>query len=280
MVKRQLTLGHSPDPDDAFMFYALARDRLDTRGWTFEHVLQDIQTLNERALRGELDITAISIHAYPYVADKYALTNCGSSMGDGYGPMVVARDPMTVDDLRGRRIAIPGEMTTAFLALSLLLGKGAFEHTVVMFDQILDHVADGGADAGLVIHEGQLTFQQHELHQVLDLGEWWKRTTGLPLPLGGNCIRRDLGVEAMTEVTGILKRSIQYSLAHRAEAVEYAVQFARNMGTELADRFVGMYVNEWTIDYGETGRRAVRELLQRGHDAGLVPAVWEIDFVG
>ena len=280
MVKRQLTLGHSPDPDDAFMFYALARGCLDTRGWTFEHVLQDIQTLNERALRGELDITAISIHAYPYVADKYALTNCGSSMGDGYGPMVVARDPMTVDDLRGRRIAIPGEMTTAFLALSLLLGKGAFEHTVVMFDQILDHVADGKADAGLVIHEGQLTFQQHELHQVLDLGEWWKRTTGLPLPLGGNCIRRDIGMEAMTEVTGILKRSIQYSLAHRAEAVEYAVQFARNMGTELADRFVGMYVNEWTIDYGETGRRAVRELLQRGHDAGLVPAVQEIDFVG
>lgn len=279
-MKKHLTLGHSPDPDDAFMFYGLARNKLETRGWTFEHVLQDIQTLNERALRGELDITAISMHAYPHVADKYALTNCGSSMGDGYGPMVVAREPMTVDDLRGLCIAVPGEMTTAFLTLNLLLGKGAFGHRVVMFDRILDHVAEGKADAGLVIHEGQLTFQQHGLHQVVDLGAWWKHSTGMPLPLGGNCIRRDLGTEAMTEVTGILKRSIEYSLAHRAEAVGYAVQFARDMGTELADRFVGMYVNNWTIDYGETGRQAVRELLRRGHEAGLVPEVREIDFVG
>ena len=280
MINKHLTLGHSPDPDDAFMFYGLARGKLETHGWTFEHVLQDIQTLNERALRGELDITAISMHAYPHVADKYALTNCGSSMGDGYGPIVVARKPMTVDDLRGLHIAIPGEMTTAFLALNLLLGKGAFGHSVVMFDRILDHVADGKADAGLVIHEGQLTFRQQELHQVVDLGDWWKRSTGLPLPLGGNCIRRDLGAEAMTEVTRILKRSIEYSLAHRAEAVDYAVQFARDMGKELADRFVGMYVNEWTIDYGDTGRRAVRELLRRGSEAGLVPEVGDIDFVG
>ena len=280
MTRRHLTLGHSPDPDDAFMFYALARSRLDTRGWTFEHVLQDIQTLNERALRGELDITAISIHAYPYVADKYALTNCGSSMGDGYGPMVVAREPMTVDDLRGRRIAIPGETTTAFLGLNLMLGKGAFAHRVVMFDRILDHVANGNADAGLVIHEGQLTFQRHELHQVVDLGAWWKRTTGLSLPLGGNCIHRDLGMDAMTEVAGILRRSIEYGLEHRPEAVDYALQFARDMGKELADHFVGMYVNEWTIDYGETGRQAVRELLRRGHEAGLLPEIAEIDFVG
>ena len=280
MATRHLTLGHSPDPDDAFMFYALAANKLNTCGWAFEHVLQDIQTLNERALRGELDITAISIHAYPYVAGKYALTACGSSMGDGYGPLVVTREAARLDDLRGLTIAVPGEMTTAFLVLSLLLGKKAFEHRVVMFDRILDEVAAGRVDAGLIIHEGQLTYHQSELHQVIDLGEWWKRTTGLPLPLGGNCIRRDLGREAMTEVTGILKRSIEYGLAHRAEAVAHALQYARNVEADLADRFVGMYVNEWTIDYGEVGRRAVRDLLRRGHEAGLVPAVGELDIIG
>jgi 1,4-dihydroxy-6-naphthoate synthase len=280
MSERHLTLGHSPDPDDAFMFYALAKDRIDTRGWTFEHVLQDIQTLNERAQRGELDITAISIHAYPYVADKYALTNCGSSMGDGYGPMVVTQERMSVEDLAGKTIAVPGEMTTAFLALNLLLGQGSFDHQVIMFDEILDAVAEGKVDAGLIIHEGQLTYQQQELRKVVDLGEWWKRTTGLPLPLGGNCIRRDLGADAMVEVTAILKQSIEFSLAHREEAVGYALQYARDMGRELADEFVGMYVNEWTLDYGDVGRQAVRELLQRGHDAGIVPAVGEIDFVG
>jgi len=280
MSSKHLTLGHSPDPDDAFMFYALAREKIDTHGWRFEHVLQDIQTLNDRAMAGELDITAISIHAYPYVADKYALTDCGSSMGDGYGPMVVTRTPIQVEDLRGKTIAIPGERTTAFLTLNLLLGRGEFRHTVVMFDQILPYVADGKADAGLIIHEGQLTYHDHELHKVVDLGEWWKRTTGLPLPLGGNCIRRALGQKTMSEVTAILKRSIEYSLAHREEAVEYALEYARDMGRDLADRFVGMYVNEWTLAYGETGRRAVRELLSRGHQAGLVPDVGEIDFVG
>ncbi len=280
MNNRHLTLGHSPDPDDAFMFFALARGLIDSAGWTFEHVLQDIQTLNERALRGELDITAISIHAYPRVADKYALTNCGSSMGDGYGPMLVTREPMAIEDLRGRHIAVPGEMTTAFLALNLLLGKGEFRHTVVMFDEIIDFVADGKADAGLIIHEGQLTYQNRRLHKVVDFGEWWKGTTGLPLPLGGNCIRRDLGAEAMTEVAGILKRSIEYSLTHRDEAVDYALEYARDMGKDLADRFVGMYVNAWTIDYGDEGRQAVRDLLRRGYDAGLVPAVGDIDFVG
>jgi len=280
MTRRTLTLGHSPDPDDAFMFYALARNKIDTRGWRFEHVLQDIQTLNDRALRGELDITAISIHAYPFVADRYALTSCGSSMGDGYGPMVVTREPMSVESLRGSTIAVPGERTTAFLALNLLLGRATFAHRVVMFDEILRYVAEGKADAGLIIHEGQLTYTDHKLHLVVDLGEWWKRTTELPLPLGGNCIRCDLGTPAMNEVAAILRESIEYSLAHRQEAVEYALQFARDMGRDLADRFVGMYVNEWTIDYGETGRRAIRELLRRGHEIGMVPKVERIDFVG
>ncbi len=280
MDSKKLTLGHSPDPDDAFMFYALAKDKIDTKGWQFEHVLQDIQTLNDRALKGELDITAISIHAYPYVADKYALTNCGSSMGDGYGPMVVAREPMAVDALRDKKIAIPGEMTTAFLGLNLLLGAGTFRHQVVMFDEILTHVADGKSDAGLIIHEGQLTYHQHKLHKVIDLGAWWKETIDLPFPLGGNCIRRSLGATNMAEITAILKESIEYSLAHRDEAVDYALGFARDMGKELADEFVGMYVNPWTVDYGDAGRRAVAELLRRGHAAGLLPAVGEIDFIG
>lgn len=280
MNKRTLTLGHSPDPDDAFMFYALARDKIDTRGWGFEHVLQDIQTLNERALRGELDITAISIHAYPYVAERYALTSCGSSMGDGYGPMVVAREPISAHDLRGKTIAIPGERTTAFLALNLLLGRDSFRHKVVMFDEILQCVADGQVDAGLVIHEGQLTYEKQGLHNIVDLGAWWKETTDLPLPLGGNCIRRDLGTAAMEEIAAVLKRSIEYGLEHRAEAVEYALQFGRGLDSRLADQFVGMYVNQWTIDYGELGRRAVGELLRRGHEAGLIPAVESIDFVG
>jgi len=273
-------LGHSPDPDDAFMFYGLAAGKVDTKGWGFEHVLQDIQTLNDRALRGELDITAISIHAYPFVAGRYALTSCGSSMGDGYGPMVVAREPMEIAELRGKIIAVPGERTTAFLVLNLLLGRGAFRHHVVMFDEILSHVAKGKADAGLIIHEGQLTYGNHHLHLIVDLGEWWRDKTSLPLPLGGNCIRRDLGTEAMVEVAGVLKESIGYSLAHRAEAVEHAMKYARDMGRELADRFVGMYVNDWTIDYGEIGRRAVRELLRRGAEINLMPEVAEIDFVG
>jgi len=250
MTPRQLTLGHSPDPDDAFMFYGLATHQLDTKGWSFEHVLQDIQTLNDRATRGELDITAISIHAYPYVADKYAITNCGASMGEGYGPMVVTRQAMSIDDLRGKKIAIPGEMTTAFLALNLLLGKGSFTHEVVMFDKILQHVEAGGADAGLIIHEGQLTYDRHDLKLVVDLGVWWKEMTNLPLPLGGNCIRRDLGSQAMDEVAGILKESIQFSLANRDPAVKHALQFARDLDTNLADTFVGMYVNDRTIDYG------------------------------
>jgi len=275
----ELLLGHSPDPDDAFMFYALAAGRIDTGRWRFRHVLQDIQTLNERATRGELHVTALSIHAYPYAASRYALLACGCSMGDGYGPLVVAREPMGIHDLQGARIAIPGEMTTAFLALNLLLGRGSFSHEVVVFDRILGAVADGRFDAGLVIHEGQLTFRQQRLYKVVDLGAWWLEHTGLPLPLGGNAIRRDLGPAAMREIGAIIRRSIEYSLAHRAEAVDYALRFARDMGRELADRFVGMYVNEWTLDYGDRGRQAVRELLARGHAAGLVPQVPQIEFI-
>lgn len=279
LAKRILTLGHSPDPDDAFMFYALATRQIDTGDWGFEHVLEDIQTLNERAIRGELDITAISMHAYPYVADQYALTTCGSSMGDGYGPLVVAREPLERETLRGKCVLIPGELTTAFLALNLWLGRGSFEHRVVMFDQILEAVARGDGDAGVIIHEGQLTYDQHQLHKVVDLGAWWLEETQLPLPLGGNCIRRSLGPAAMSEITGILKKSILFSLSHRAEAVEHAMQYARDMDRGLADKFVGMYVNDWTIDYGERGRRAVHELLARGHACGMVPEVGAIDVV-
>ena len=280
MAETTLLLGHSPDPDDAFMFYGLASGKIETSDWRFEHVLQDIQTLNDRARRAELHITAISIHAYPYVAGQYALTACGSSMGDGYGPLVVAREPMSPEDLRGKTIAIPGTTTTAYLVLSLLLGPDAFQTTVIPFDEVLSHVAAGKADAGLVIHEGQLTYRNHDLHQVVDLGEWWKLENNLPLPLGGNCIRRDLGPANMVEITAILKHSIEYSLEHRAEAVAHALQYARDMGEDLADRFVGMYVNHWTVDYGQTGRRAVELLLQQGAEAGIVPPVGSIDFIG
>ena len=278
-----LQLGHSPDPDDAFMFYALAQDPplIATHGYRFTHVLQDIQTLNQRAMRGELEITAISIHAYPYVADRYALTSCGSSMGDGYGPMIVTRDPMNVDDLKGKTIAIPGKLTTAFLTLQLCLGKAgdAFQFVVVPFDEIPKFVRDGHADAGLLIHEGQLTYRQLKLHLVVDLGAWWKDRTGLPLPLGGNCIRKDLGLAAMQTVTDVLKASIQYSLDHRAEAVRYALKFGRDLDHQLADQFVGMYVNHWTIDYGDRGREAIMKLLNEGAERGLVPKVESIDFV-
>lgn len=276
----RIRLAHSPDPDDAFMFYGLAKGKLDAGGYEFEHILEDIQTLNERAERGEYEVTAISIHAYPYVADKYMLTACGSSMGDNYGPRIVTREPMQVDALRGKTIAIPGLKTTAFLTLNLLLGAGSFKHEVVMFDEIPDRVAAGEFDAGLLIHEGQLTFAKSGLHLVIDLGAWWQERTGLPLPLGGNCIRRDLGAEHCAEVTRILKRSIEFSLENRAEAVDYALEFGRGLDRALADEFVGMYVNQWTVDYGERGREAVRRILKEGADAGLVPAVGEIEFLG
>jgi len=275
----RIRLAHSPDPDDAFMFYGLARGDVDAGPYEFEHILSDIQTLNDRAMRGEYEVTAISIHAYPHVADKYILTSCGSSMGDNYGPMIVAREPLRIDDLRGRSIAVPGLMTTAYLTLQLLLGKDAFEPTVVMFDEIPDRVKAGDFDAGLIIHEGQLTYEQSGLHLVVDLGVWWQERTRLPLPLGGNTIRRDLGPEHCRAITDIIRASIQYGLDHRKEAVEYALQFGRGLDEQLADRFVGMYVNEWTLDYGERGREAVRRLLTEGAAAGLVPDPGEIEFL-
>jgi 1,4-dihydroxy-6-naphthoate synthase len=284
-MTRTLRLGHSPDPDDAFMFYALAQDPplIQSHHWRFEHILQDIQTLNQRAMKSELEISAISIHAFPYVAQNYGLMSCGASMGDGYGPMIVTREPMSIDQLRGKTIAVPGVLTTAFLTLQLLLGKSSpstFSYEVTMFDEIPARVARGEVDAGLLIHEGQLTYQSLGLHLVVDLGVWWQAQTGLPLPLGGNVIRRDLGADAMLQVTRVLRDSIQYSLDHRAEAVRYAMQFGRDLTPELADRFVGMYVNHWTLDYGRRGRDAIELLLRRGAEAGIVPPIPKIEFIG
>jgi 1,4-dihydroxy-6-naphthoate synthase len=278
MTQQLITVGHSPDPDDAFMFYALAHDKLDTGNLCFRHELQDIETLNRRALRGELEVTAVSIHAYAYLLDKYALLPSGCSMGDRYGPMVVARRPMSIADLKTARIAVPGTMTTAFLALRLLLPDG-FAHEVVPFDQILAAVAAGKYDAGLIIHEGQLTFQNQGLNLVVDLGVWWQETTGLPLPLGGNAVRRDLGDETIRHISRLLKESIRYALAHRDDALAYALQYARDMDKALADQFVGMYVNDWTLDYGPRGREAVRRLLEEGHRAGVIPNPVVVEFV-
>jgi 1,4-dihydroxy-6-naphthoate synthase len=278
MPKQLITVGHSPDPDDAFMFYALAHNKLDTGNLQFRHELQDIETLNRRALRGELHVTAVSIHAYAHLLDKYALLPSGCSMGDKYGPMVVAKKTLTVNDLPNSRIAVPGTLTTAFLALRLMLPKG-FSHEVIAFDRILEAVASGQFDAGLIIHEGQLTFQNQGLHLVVDLGVWWQERTGLPLPLGGNVVRRDLGQETMRQISRLLKESIQYGLDHREDALAYALRYARDMDKTLADRFVGMYVNEWTLDYGPRGREAVRRLLQEGHEAGIIPSLVEVEFV-
>src|SRR5207302_3801695 len=278
MAQRLITVGHSPDPDDAFMFYALAHNKLDTGDLEFRHVLQDIETLNRRALRGELEVTAVSIHAYAHLLDKYALLPSGCSMGDRYGPMVVARRPMTVSNLKTARIAVPGTLTTAFLTLRLLLPQG-FSYEVLPFDEILNAVAEGRFDAGLIIHEGQLTFQNQGLHLVVDLGVWWHERTGLPLPLGGNVVRRDLGDATMKQVSRLLKESIRYALAHRDDALNYALQYARDMDKALADRFVGMYVNEWTLDYGPRGREAVRRLLEEGHKAGIIPSPVSVEFV-
>lgn len=275
----RIRLAHSPDPDDAFMFFGLSIGAIDTGPYRFEHILEDIQTLNERARRGEYELTAISIHAYPYVADKYQLTPCGSSMGDDYGPIVVTRTPQPVEWLPGRTIAVPGRMTTAYLALSLLLGRDGFRPEVVVFDRIPAEVAAGRVDAGLLIHEGQLTYGREGLHLVVDLGKWWRQRTGLPLPLGGNAVRRDLGPEHMRAITRIMRASIRYSLEHRQQAVRYALRFGRGLDETLADRFVGMYVNQWTLDYGDRGREAIRRLLAEGAAAGIVPACGGIEFV-
>ena len=288
------TLGHSPDPDDAFMFYAIATNKIDLRGYRFEHQLEDIQTLNERARRGELHISAISIHVYPYVADKYALLPCGASMGDGYGPVVVRKRSMLntegpksnedpFDDLRarkflnGKRVAVPGTMTSAFLALELFLGE--FNFVVVPFDRIFDAVESGCADAGLIIHEGQLTYARSGFEKIVDLGEWWKRKTGLPLPLGGNVVRKDIPPLVRRDISEIIRESIDYGLTHRDEAVAYSLAYARDMNRELASKFIGMYVNEFTRDYGEIGRAGISRFLTDARDKGYIGVPIALEFV-
>jgi len=273
-----IRVGHSPDPDDAFMFHALANDKIATGRYRFHHTLQDIETLNHRAFRGELELTAVSLHGYAFVTDKYALCSCGASMGDNYGPMVVAREPGDVASLRGKRIAVPGTLTTAFLTLKLLLGD-SFTYEVHPFDEILNIVAAGKADAGLIIHEGQLTFQNQGLNLIVDLGKWWYAETGLPLPLGGNAIRRDLGAVAMREVTDLLKQSIRYGLEHREEALAYAERYGRDLDHQRTDTFVGMYVNDWTLDFGPRGRDAVKTLLRRAYEARIIPRQVDVEFI-
>jgi 1,4-dihydroxy-6-naphthoate synthase len=284
------TLGHSPDPDDAFMFYAIAENKIDLRGYRFEHRLEDIQTLNERALRGELHISAISIHAYAYVSKRYALLPCGASMGDGYGPILVRKIPKPnaqipnpnqhVDlreSLRGSVIAVPGRMTSAFLALQLYLGD--FKHIVVPFDQIFQAVKTGRADAGLIIHEGQLTYAKAGFQKIVDLGEWWKLETGLPLPLGGNVLRKDIPHPIQRDLLEIIRESIEFGLAHRDEAVRHSLPYARDMNADLANKFIGMYVNEFTRDYGETGRAAIRRFLGDARDKGFIDVPIKVEFV-
>ncbi len=278
-VQTQINVGHSPDPDDAFMFHALANDKIETGNYVFTHTLQDIETLNHRALKGELELTAVSLHGYAYMTDKYALCACGASMGDNYGPMVVAREPGSIDSLRGKKIVVPGTLTTAFLTLKLLLGDD-FTYEIHPFDELLNIVEAGGADAGLIIHEGQLTYADQGLSLIVDMGQWWKAETGLPLPLGANAIRKDLGQSAMDEVTALLKQSIQYGLDNREEALAYALQFGRNLDRSKADEFVGMYVNDWTLDFGEIGREAVATLLRKGHEAGVIPNPVDLEFIG
>jgi 1,4-dihydroxy-6-naphthoate synthase len=274
---RTITVAHSPDSDDAFMFYGLATHKLETDGLKFEHTLRDIQTLNEDARRGVYDVTAISFHAYAYVADKYALLPHGASIGDKYGPILVSKEPRSPDEIGDLTIAIPGELTSAFLALRIFNNK--FNYVVVPFDKIIDAVLSGEADAGLLIHEGQLFYKEKGLDKVLDLGEWWHEKTGLPLPMGGNAIRRDLGPDLMHQVSKHLHNSIVYSMENREDALTYAMQFARDMPQELADRFVAMWVNDLTLDYGERGKESVRRLLDEGYKAGVIPHRVEIEFV-
>lgn len=276
MTQAEIRVAHSPDSDDAFMFYALARRKIDTGEFRFTHTLEDIETLNQKALQGEYEVTAVSIHAYAYIADRYILLPSGASMGDRYGPMVVARAPWAPAVLRRKRIAVPGTMTTAFLALKLF--EPDFEHVVIPFDRIMDAVAREEVEAGLLIHEGQLTYRSFGLHRILDLGVWWNEATGLPLPLGGNAIRRDLGPERIRRVSRILRESIQYALDHRESALEHAMKYARDLNKRQADQFVGMYVNRWTLDYGEDGRRAVRLLLQMAYEKKIIPHPVEAEF--
>lgn len=274
---RTITVAHSPDSDDAFMFYGLATNKLETEGLKFEHTLKDIQTLNEDAKNGVFDVTAISFHAFAYVADKYALLPHGASIGDKYGPILVSREPRNASEIGSMKIAIPGELTSAFLALRIY--NPDFEYVVVPFDEIIDSVKKGEVDAGLLIHEGQLFYHQMGLHKILDLGEWWHERTGLPLPMGGNVIRRDLGKDLMKQVSKHLHNSIVYSMDNREDALSYAMQFARDMQPELADRFVAMWVNDLTLDYGERGREAVKLLLKEGYEKGIIPHRVKVEFV-
>src|SRR4051794_20448328 len=274
---REITVAHSPDSDDAFMFYGLATHKVRTPGLRFTHTLCDIETLNQKAHAGVYDLTAISFHAYPYIQDKYALMACGGSVGEGYGPMVVSPRPFTTAEIKNKKIAVPGKLTTAYLALQLF--APGIETEVVPFDQIIPQVLEGKYEAGLIIHEGQLTYVKAGLHRIVDLGRWWQKVTGLPLPLGGNAIRRSLGPELISTVCTALRDSIQYSLDHREEALAYAMQFARDLDSQLADKFVGMYVNERTVDYGLDGREAVRRLLDMGHKAGIIPHAARVEFV-
>jgi 1,4-dihydroxy-6-naphthoate synthase len=281
--RQLIRVGHSPDADDAFMFYALAKNKIPTGRYRFVHELVDIETLNHRAFSGDLELTAVSLHAYAYLTGRYVLCSCGASMGDQYGPMVVARQATSIAELRQKTIAVPGTLTTAFLALRLCLGA-EFQHVVVPFDQILEVVAAAqyqgrAVDAGLVIHEGQLTYAEQHLELVVDTGKWWYAETGLPLPLGANVLRKDLGPETLREVHRLLKESIAYGLAHRQDALDYALSFGRGLDRRKADQFVAMYVNDWTLDFGPRGREAVRMLLRRGYEAGVLPNLVEPEFV-
>jgi len=278
-MNRRITVGHSPDPDDAFMFHGIACGKVDTAGFTIEQLLEDIESLNRRCMEGEIEVSAVSIHAYAHLTGNYALMHCGASMGDGYGPRIVARQPVSPADLAKMTIAIPGTLTSAFLALQLYLGK-PFEYRVVPFDRILETVRDGEADAGLVIHEGQLTYGDFGLSLIGDLGVWWgEQHDGLPLPLGGNVVRKDLGEETMRTLTRVLRDSITYGLDHRKEALDYAIGFGRGLDRDLNDEFVGMYVNDLTRDYGKRGRRSIELFLAEGAAAGLVPPIDGLKFV-
>lgn len=283
-TKQQIRVGHSPDPDDAFMFYALAKDKLDTGDLEFTHELVDIETLNQRAFTGELELTAVSIHAYAFLRDKYMICNCGASMGDGYGPMVVAKEAMQISDLKTKTIAVPGKLTSAFLSLRLCLSAD-FDYVLVPFDEIIPAVVAGEydgkkIDAGLIIHEGQLTYGDQNLELIVDLGVWWMEETGLPLPLGANAVRKDLGDETIAEVERLLLASIAHGLDNRESALDYAQQYGRDLDDAKADKFIGMYVNDWTRDFGDRGRQAVAEFLRRGHEAGILPEPVVPEFVG
>ena len=278
--KKVIHVAHSPDSDDAFMFYAINQKKIDTKGYEFVDVLSDIETLNKKALEGVYEVSAISIHAFPYVSDKYALLSSGASMGDNYGPMIVAKEPFDISQLKNKKIAVPGTLTSAFLALELFLDDKNFDYEVINFDDIIPAVKEGKVDAGLIIHEGQLTYQDEGLVCIVDLGKWWyERTGGLPLPLGGNVIRKDLGEETMKEISEILRESIKYSLAYRDEAVDYALKYARGMTKDKADRFIGMYVNDLTVDYGERGRKAIELFLKEAYEKGFIDNFPEIKFV-